>query len=190
MYATWVRWLAIAICAIGVILAVSLGAQMVQFWAFGVGDVARLLTPLFVTALFIERALEVFLTPWRGGEADQISHRVEEAKQSLEEGKTEFRSDLSGAQKDLTAYKAETRQIAFVLALALGIVVSALGIRGLQPFFEPNAFAKLASSQHSLLTAVDVLLTGAVVGGGADGIHKVVSVFTNYMDAAAKRAKA
>ena len=35
----------------------------------------------------------------------------------------------------------------------------------------------------------DVLLTGAVVGGGSDGMHKLVQVFTNFMDSTAELAK-
>ncbi len=31
--------------------------------------------------------------------------------------------------------------------------------------------------------------TGAVLGGGSDGLHQLVSVFTNYMESAAARAK-
>jgi hypothetical protein len=172
-----------------VILAVWLKSQLVQFWTFTVQDVARLLTPLVLTALFIERALEVLLTPWRGKEADQLAGKMEEAKKLVEQGNAQFQQNLSQARVDLVAYKAETRQVAFLSALALGIVVSALGIRGLEPFFEPNAFGKLPPAQHSLLRGVDVLLTGALLGGGADGLHKLVSVFTNYMDTSAKKIK-
>jgi hypothetical protein len=190
MRAASVKWVAGIICVAGVILAVLTRSEMVQFWSFSVEDVVRLLTPLVLTALFIERALEVFLTPWRGEQADHIADQVERARKSMERGQTESREDLSRAQTELIAYKAETRQVAFVSALALGIVISALGIRGLEPFFEPNSFATLPSGQHILLRGVDVLLTGALLGGGADGLHKLVSVFTNYMDSAAKRAKA
>jgi len=35
----------------------------------------------------------------------------------------------------------------------------------------------------------DVLFTGAVLGGGADSLHKLVQVFTNFMDATAELAK-
>ncbi len=189
MYVKGVKWLAVGISVIGVVLAVLLKSQLVQFWTFTAQDVARLLTPLILTALFIERALEVFLTPWRGEGAEQISRGLEEAKKLVAQGKAPAEQHQSQAEAALIAYKAKTRQIAFLLALAFGIVISALGIRGLEPFFEPSAFGKLPSAQHALLSGVDVLLTGALLGGGADGLHKLVSVFTNYMDAAAKKAK-
>ena len=34
---------------------------------------------------------------------------------------------------------------------------------------------------------VDVILTGALLGGGSDGIHKLVSVFINYLEETAKK---
>jgi hypothetical protein len=37
--------------------------------------------------------------------------------------------------------------------------------------------------------AMDVLLTGMLLGGGADGLHKLVSIFTNFMDSTAQQAK-
>ena len=36
--------------------------------------------------------------------------------------------------------------------------------------------------------SADVLLTGAVLGGGSDALHQLVSVFTNFMESAARRA--
>ena len=38
--------------------------------------------------------------------------------------------------------------------------------------------------------AGDVLLTGLLLGGGAEGLHKIVQVFTNFMDSTAKRPRA
>ena len=35
----------------------------------------------------------------------------------------------------------------------------------------------------------DVLFTDAVLGGGSDGIHKLVQVFTNFMDSTAELAR-
>lgn len=56
-------------------------------------------------------------------------------------------------------------------------------------FVDPPAFAALPQVQQRLFRAGDVLLSGAVIGGGADALHKLVSVFTNFMDSSARWAK-
>ena len=38
--------------------------------------------------------------------------------------------------------------------------------------------------QQLLVTIVDVVITAGLIGGGSDGIHKLVSVITDYLDAA------
>jgi hypothetical protein len=52
------------------------------------------------------------------------------------------------------------------LACALGIVISALGIRCLEPFFEPNSFGKLPSAQIRLVEGRGCALDGSAVGRG------------------------
>lgn len=49
--------------------------------------------------------------------------------------------------------------------------LAAVGVRALQPFAEPNAFAQLPEYQRYLFTGVDVLLSAALLAGGADGIQ-------------------
>jgi hypothetical protein len=34
-----------------------------------------------------------------------------------------------------------------------------------------------------VVTIVDVVITAGLIGGGSDGIHKLVSVITDYLDA-------
>jgi len=73
-------------------------------------------------------------------------------------------------------------QAAFTAAVLLGITISAIGVRALELFVDPAVFAALTSAQRTVFRVIDVVLTGAVLGGGADGMHKLVSVFTNFMD--------
>jgi len=47
----------------------------------------------------------------------------------------------------------------------------------------------LHPAHRSVFMVADVLFTGAVLGGGADSLHKLVQVFTNFMDATAELAK-
>jgi hypothetical protein len=138
--------LLVVIAAI-VLVAVS-HPGLIRFWPFSAGEFVQLLTPLFLVSLFIERALEVFVTSWRGEESDKIDIAIATAK----------------------------RQLPPAQPAAPNVV-------------DPAAFANLSLAQQRLFVVGDVLLTGAAIGGGADGMHKLVSVFTNFMDATARRAR-
>ena len=59
----------------------------------------------------------------------------------------------------------------------------------LELFVDPAIFESLPEVQRKLFRTADVLLTGAVLGGGSDALHQLVSVFTNFMESAAERAK-
>jgi hypothetical protein len=169
---------AVIIAAVGVAVAASVRSQMVQYWTFTPQDVARALTPLMLTALFIERTLEVFLTPWRGGDADELERQIAAAKSAS----TPNASVASSLEQKFLLYRSATRQIAFLAGLGLGTIISALGVRAMQPFFEPNAFQALPTLQQTLLTGIDVLVSGALLAGGASGLHQLVLVFTNFFE--------
>ena len=80
-------------------------------------------------------------------------------------------------------------RIAFFAGTTLGVIVAALGIRVLELFIDPTVFQSLSLLQQRLFRTTDVLLTGAVLGGGSDALHQLVLVFTNFMGTAARRAK-
>jgi len=50
-------------------------------------------------------------------------------------------------------------------------------------------FAELQRVQQRLFRTTDVLMTGAVLGGGSDVLHQLVLVFTNFFQSAAGRVK-
>lgn len=179
----------ILIAAAGIVLTVWREPGLIRFWPFTAGEFVQLLTPLVLVALFIERALEVFLTAWRGKGSANIALEIQSAKTRLSHGESEAKADLQYSEKTHTEYKSDTQRVAFLAALALGIVVSALGVRGLSLFVDPAAFKELSTSQRTWFNAMDVFLTGALLGGGSEGLHKLVTVFTNFMDTAAKKAK-
>jgi len=81
----------------------------------------------------------------------------------------------------------ETRNISLWSALFLGVFVSAVGVRTLGMLVAENAVP--AGMQTSLFNSVDILLTGALLAGGSDGIHKIMQVYTNYMESAASKAR-
>ncbi len=66
--------------------------------------------------------------------------------------------------------------------VALGLALAVLGVRVLEPLVEADVLLLAQPWQAKGFRLYDVLLTGGLIGGGADGIHKLVSVFTTKFD--------
>jgi hypothetical protein len=167
-------------------------------------DLTRLLGIPFLIALFLERALEVFVNTWRGPDAADLDQTVQNQKQALaklealseveragrQQELTTAQADLAAANLALAKYKSGTQRIALWTGLILGLLISAVGIRTLQTFVEPTWGSTSAQSpQVAAFHLVDVLLTGSLLAGGSEGIHKLTQVYTNFMEASAKLAK-
>jgi hypothetical protein len=185
---TAVKVAALLIAITAAVLSIWLKPALVSFWEFTKEDIVRLFTQLILISLFIERAIEVLLTPWRGTEADKLAAHVKHMKRGAD-GNAGGTVAVAAAEQQMLEYRGETRQLAFLMALAFGLTISAVGIRGLQFIAEPQAFSKLSAGQTAIFVVIDVILTGALLAGGADGLHKVVSVFTSFMDQTANRSK-
>ena len=142
---------------------------------FGINQVSQILTLLTLVALFFERALEVFVLTFR---------KLDEQKYELE-----LRSfGTPENQKKLDNYKDETRKITLWAALLGGVLISMVGVRGLESFV--TLTSNTNNWQLSLFRILDILLTGTVIAGGSDAIHKILQVFTTFMDAVAISNKA
>jgi hypothetical protein len=170
---------ALLLAASGIVLVVWLRPEALKFWEFTKDDIVRLFTELIVIALIIERGVEVFITPWRQGDRTKLEIDLQSVAPDARMEK----------KQNLAKYKHETRQVAFLVSLAIGIVISAAGIRVLQFLIQPQTLEKISNTNQGLFfVGLDVLLTGALLGGGADALHKLVSVFTNFMDTSAAKA--
>lgn len=175
---------AIIACVI-IILTVLYSPRMIPFWDFEIQDIAMLLLSLFVVTLFVERAVEVIITVWRDPEKSQYEKSIDILKSKLEERRkikkdtTEISAGLKKLMHEHEHYRAITRTIAVPIAFAMGIVVSALGIRVLQPFLDNTIFKSMTDLQKLLFGGADVLVTGSVIGGGSKGVHEIIEAFIN-----------
>jgi len=167
------------------LLAAASRPGLMRFWPFTVEEFVAAFTPLFLVALFIERALEVFMTAWRSMESSKLQLQLGVAKRSA--GHDMLPSQVAKLEEDVAAYKAMTCRIAFLAGSTIGILLAALGMRVLEVFVDPAVFAELPDVQQRLFVAADILLTGVVLGGGADAMHKFVTVFTSFMENITKR---
>jgi hypothetical protein len=181
------RWTVILVIILIFPVAYWLKPQSVQFWEFKQEDIVRLFTQLILVALIIERALEVILTPWRGPEAERMRAAMQHPAQP---GIQAAQANLERSKLDLADFKSKTKNLAFKVSFVLGVVVASFGIRTLAPLVEPNAFGKLPHLQQVGFAALDVLLTGALLSGGADGLHQVLSLFLDYVGKTRDRVQA
>jgi hypothetical protein len=99
-------------------------------------------------------------------------------------------SDLKVASDALDEYRGETQRYAFAVSLGLSILVSIAGVRSLEPFIDTARFhntSLTSPAQQVFFLCVDVALSAALLAGGADGIHSVVSAVTSFFDATADK---
>ena len=176
---------------------VWLAPTPIVFRDFAFTDVVQLFTILMLVALLAERALEIFVGTWRSPGATQLELAVRAAEQHVGRLQSsaqaaalrQARATLEEARRAEGQYRCTTRLVALWTGLTLGFLVSGVGLRALEMLIDP-ALSGWSSSQAAAFRLVDSVLTGGVIAGGSEGIHRIASVFDNFMTAAAKRAKA
>lgn len=89
---------------------------------------------------------------------------------------------LKNNQQLRTAYKSQTRKIALWTALTFGLLISGVGVRSLDTLVQPVQGSLYSGAQSFLLHCLDVLLTGGLIAGGSDGIHKITQLFSTYFE--------
>jgi len=156
----------------------------IPFRRFTLFEVLQFVSPLMMVALFIERVLEVFLNCLRLQRPRSVG--AQSSPQASTAVETEIHSLQWGA---VCRSRSQTRRVAFVAGTALGAIVAALGIRVLEAVVDPGVFAALPVLHQRMFRTADVLMTGAVLGGGSDALHQMVLVFTNFFQSAAGRVK-
>lgn len=174
-------WLFAALVAAAYWLAAAAAPPPLAFADGALVNVGNVLAPLVLVAAFIERAVEVVLTPWRGDESDVIQQNI---KAQREAGNVEAAESQCVV---LCRHKNGTRRRAFLIAVSLGLMAALVGFRAVSMLVENPP-------EEGIFVSFDVLITGFVLGGGAAGIHKAMEAFTDYMEmiseSAEKRANA
>ena len=167
------------------ILAIVLRPKSIPFWPF-LQEIFVVLVVLFLVSLFIERTVEVLMVVWREKGKQELKSNLGLARNNPggRRGKNTHKMTVKekDATKNLDIYRAETKAVAIPTAFMLGILVSALGFRVLQPIVDPVALGTLPKVQMSMFTGMDVLITGALIGGSSKGIHEVIEAFLNMIE--------
>lgn len=94
--------------------------------------------------------------------------------------------DLEKFSLDRAEYKSQTRKIALWTALFIGLMISGVGIRALETLIILREFPGQQPIFHTeqvcVFRVLDTLLTGGLIAGGSDGIHKLTQVFTVFLE--------
>ena len=148
-------------------------------------NILNLLSPLVFAAAFIERAVEIVISPWRDPGAATLASQVE----MLKAQNPPDPEKIAHAQQNCRDYTAKTQQYAFAASICFSLASAYVGVRALWPFVDHASFERLGANQQWSFLVLDVALSAALLAGGADGIHSAVNAFTTFFDATAQKAQ-
>jgi len=84
-------------------------------------------------------------------------------------------------------FATRTQRIAVGAAFLVSLLISMMGVRAIEMLVDPQLVASIPAAQRNLFVRVDIVITALLLTGGAEGIHKVVSAFTTFMEATKSR---
>jgi len=154
-----------------------------------VGDISSILGPLVVASAVVERAVEILISPWRDEGATKRQKQLTNA-QALPVSDTN-KGTVQEASDRLDAYKADTQQYAFAVSIVISTLVSIVGIRVLQAFLDASSPKPqwASTDQQTAFQCIDVALSAALLSGGADGMHSLITAITKSFDAVGDTAQ-
>lgn len=177
---------AVAVILVVVVLVVVYNFDAIPFKDEFLSNIGNLLALLFFASLLLERALDVLLTITRAPHSEQLDEVIADFRYLLQqkdippEKKQQTRESLIAKQDEKRDWRNGTRNISMWLGLILGVIIAAVGIRTLGSIIDMSAIPNKA--QHDAFAVVDVLLTGGLLAGGSDGIHKVAELYRNFFE--------
>lgn len=174
---------AIIIVVLGIVAAAA--AAMLRWYELPLSvpptQLAALLSPLILVAAFIERAVEVFVSPMRDATTQALRKKLNTAE-LLDPADS---AQVASAHALLSAYQNETKGWAMVATFLLGLIAAFAGVRCLGVFLPATLPANIPAGQMSFFRVLDVLLTAALLAGGAAGLHAPINAFTSFFNASA-----
>lgn len=114
--------------------------------------------------------------------SENLSNEMLEIMKSTKGAMSRKDDEMEKVATELTAYAGTTKIISMIYAFTFGIISGALGFRILEPLVDPAVFKQLEGFHKSIFAGFDVLITGAVLGGGSNGIHKILDTFLSWFD--------
>ena len=193
------RYRGIVYISIGFTFAICVLAAILISSALGYGDLeisdlVVLLFYLLFISLVIERSIEAILNGWRRrGKQEQmlalkyLRRKIEQEEDSQKKEKLQSNEEV--LSKNLDVYTSVNRTLALLMGLGIGIAISALGIRILQPLVNPDMVTNMTALHRKFFAGVDIFVTGGLIGGGSNGIHRILDMVLSYTDKVSAKNK-
>jgi len=162
----------LAIAGVGVIFP----TQGVSVKPDSISVVPVIFMSVVLICLFVERAIEVFLSALRGGGADRLDLELDQLKAIAAPSK-ETLDKLCTLTIVRSEYRAHSRLIAQQIGLCFGLMVALVGFRILGSLVQDLPFGW----QGKAFTLLDILLTGSVLAGGSDAVNKLTKAYAHLM---------
>ncbi len=147
----------------------------------------------FLISLFVERAIEIFLSAWRSEEADkkdlaigQLKRKIESAISSGKQNLDSLSESLNILEHERINYSAKSRIYAIWTGIIIGACISLVGIRILGTIINAS---ELNAVQSNLFTFVDMLLTATVLAGGSESINRLMKIYNSFTTSTTNRLK-
>ncbi len=83
------------------------------------------------------------------------------------------------AHADMEKYKGRTARISYIVGAFIGLIIGLAGLRVISPLVDYK-LANWDTFQTFAFHSIDVVLTAALLAGGAGGIHQIISIFSEY----------
>jgi hypothetical protein len=180
--AKWVTWLAVGLGALAIGLAIVLGDNgwMVHPADDPLNNAIRVATPLFVVAVFLERALSVLNDLLFGQAAVEARSRLRVALLTADAGPA-----AATAQLDLDTIDDQKQRVRLGVGFVVATLISGAGVRtlaGLVTIVPAVAAGSKVGNQQALLDTMDVILTAGLLAGGSNGIAIIIDLLRARID--------
>lgn len=163
---TWVAAGAAAVL-LAFVWGQTFGTPALTYQQSALQNLGNVLAPLMAIALFVERAVEVVISSWRNQGAMYLKSAVESASEAVSK---------AAAEHALAAYRDATQTLAFITGLSFSAIAAMVGVRAIAPLVVVNR------PMDGVFYAFDVAITALLLAGGADGLHQIVTTFTEFLD--------
>lgn len=159
----------------------------------------KLILALTVIAILMERSLAVINGAWFGDETEQARGKLKAAMAANAMAAGQKRAGFADAtvapaakaaaeavgdaHQSLAEVEAKKKRLRLVIGCLFGIAISAVGIRTL-------AGLVVAEDHSAWFNLVDIILTGALLAGGSEGMAKVAELIRTAIDGTSARMSA
>ena len=196
-YSRWSIGIPLAVVAAMAIVLFKLEPRALRLDSDAITHATSFLAVAVMISLFMERALEVFVGVWRNPNLVHYEAELERIGQQLQEpGLTQATAEaLRSKQHWFTVrrlhYKLGTQKRALWASFVAGLLISLAGLRCLAGLvqLQPADGTVIEPFQKFLFHFVDVLLTGGLIAGGSEGLHKIAQVYATMIDTTNKRLR-